>query len=228
MRGARFRPTVRYGDPFERWVPLFLKFILYGFLAYLFSEAATAFLEYTPMQPWPALLSVIRMFTFLPIHEAGHLLFSAFGRTLHILGGSFWQVMFMVVWFVLAIMQRSQTAPIASFFVGENLMDVSLYIRDAQFRALPLLGGRSSEHDWYNLLSDWNAVSSAGTIADIVYYSGFMICCFSLIGGIIFSFVVFFRPARHPEYIDPVTARDNSIQDTLNEQIAKREKKELM
>ncbi|HUN64678.1 MAG TPA: hypothetical protein VMW43_01150 [Bacteroidota bacterium] len=228
MQRFRFRPTVRYVDPFERWVPLLLKFCMYGFLGYLFYEAATTFLEYTPLQPWPGLLSTFRMFTFLPIHETGHLLFSFFGRTLHILGGSFWQVMFMVIWFGIAVYQRSQTAPVAAFFAGENLMDVSLYIRDAEFRALPLLGGRSSEHDWYNLLSDWNALSSAGTIADIVYYSGFAICCFALIGGCIFSIMVFLEPTRHPHYVDPLTARNNSVQDLLNKQISEKEKKELM
>lgn len=191
MPRFRVRPTVRYVDPFQRWIPLLLKLFLYGFLGYFFYEAATTFLEYTPLQPWPGLLTTFRTFTFLPIHEAGHLLFSPFGWTLHILGGSFWQVMFMVVWFIVAFMQRSWTAPVAAFFTGENLMDVSLYIRDAEFRALPLLGGRESDHDWYNLLSSWHAVSSAGTIADIVYYSGFTICCFSLIGGIIFRLSFF-------------------------------------
>lgn len=74
------------------------------------------------------------------------------------------------------------------------MMDVSLYIRDAPVRHLPLLGGHKSRHDWYNLLSDWNALDSAESLADLMYYSG-VIMCFGAIGaGIFLAFWSFFRP----------------------------------
>jgi len=182
-------------DPIERWFPLLFKLAVYAFCSYFLYEAATTFNEYIPLHPWPFLLSVVRMFTFLPIHEAGHFFFSFFGRTIMILGGSFWQVMIPFAWCVVALRQRSEVWPFALFWVGENLMDVSLYVRDAQFMALPLLGGDSSGHDWKNLLTQWNAVDSAGTIADILYFLGIIIALGAIATGIGLAVARFVHPS---------------------------------
>ncbi len=212
-------------DPVERWVPLAATLALYAALLFLFIEASSAFREYVPLQPWPFFLSMFRMFTFLPIHEAGHLLFSFFGRTLHILGGSFWQIMFMVIWFVIALRQRSRTAPIAAFFVGENMMDVSLYVRDAQYMALPLLGGESSGHDWKNLLTAWDALSSAETIADLLYFGGWIIGAASLAAGVGIAVRRFLRPPAVPAV--PAESDDSSdVGDTLAHRLQARDREE--
>lgn len=107
----------------ELWIPLSLKLTVYLWLTYFLYQAATTFYEYQPGQSWPFMLSIFRTFTFLPIHEAGHFLFMFFGRTLHILGGSFWQIMFVALWFVIGLRQRSHVAPFPLFWVGENMMD---------------------------------------------------------------------------------------------------------
>ena len=185
-------------DPLERWVPLSLKLALYGFLSYYFYQAAETFIEYRPLQHWPMLLSTFRMFTFLPIHEAGHLFFSFFGRTTMILGGSIMQVGLMFIWFLIALRERSHVAPFPLYWVGINLMDVSLYVRDAQFRALPLLGGDSSGHDWYNLLTNWNALDSAGTLADVLYLSGIIIAGGGIASGVVLAFTRFVRSPLPP------------------------------
>ena len=216
-------PSPQYQDPVERWAPFVFRLAVYATLGIFFYQAATTFIEDRPLQPWPVFLSVFRMFTFLPIHEAGHFLFRFFGRTLTILGGSFWQVMFPVIWFLIALKQRSQTAPFAAFWIGENLMDVSLYIRDAQFMALPLLGGDSSGHDWKNLLTQWDAVDDAGTIADIVYYSGWIICLGSIVAGTIWAFYTFFTPQPAVQPPAPVNAAARTIEDQLDERISESE-----
>jgi hypothetical protein len=208
-------PVPEQLDPVERWIPLLAKCALYALLSFLFYEAAVAFREYVPLQPWPFFLSMFRMFTFLPIHEAGHLIFSLFGRTLHILGGSFWQVMFMLIWFVIALRQRSQTAPIAAFFIGENMMDVSLYVRDAQYMALPLLGGDSTGHDWKNLLVSWDALSSAEAIADLLYYSGWIIAAGSLAFGIGLAISRFLHPPLAVSLPSPIHGRGDSLPNAL-------------
>ena len=105
-------------DPIERYAPLGFKLVVYGWLCYFFYQAAATFYEYAPGRSWPFMLSIFRMFTFLPIHEAGHLLFSLFGRTLNILGGSFWQIAFPLAWSVIALRQRSHVAPFAAFSPG--------------------------------------------------------------------------------------------------------------
>src|ERR1043165_5313097 len=136
-------------DGIENWIPLSLKLSVYLWLSYFFYQAIITFYEYQPGHPWPFMLNMFRMFTFLPIHEAGHFLFMFFGRTLNILGGSFWQIAFMAIWFVIALRQKSHVPLSALFWVGDNMMDVSLYMRDAPRRWLPLLGGHASGHDWY-------------------------------------------------------------------------------
>lgn len=181
-------------DPVERWAPLVFALVLYGLLCVFLVQAANTFAGYRPGDRWPALLSVFRTWTFLPIHEAGHLLFMLFGRTVMLLGGSFLQIALPLVWFLLALKQRSHVAPFPLFWVGENMMDVSLYVRDAPVRYLPLLGGHKSRHDWYNILSGWNALDSAEILADIGYVFGMIICVGAIGTGLFLGFYSFFRP----------------------------------
>jgi hypothetical protein len=102
--------------------------------------------------------------------------------------------MFPFLWFIVALRQRSHVAPFALFWAGENLLDVSLYIRDAPFRALPLLGGHSSGHDWANLLSAWDMLDSAPAIADAAYYTGCLVCAGSIVAGIFLAVRSYLAP----------------------------------
>ena len=189
-------PVLRTGesDPLVLRVLLALRCALYLWLTYFLFQAATTFISYTPGQPWPFLLSMVRMWTFLPIHEAGHLFFGPFGTVVMFLGGSILQVLLPLLWFLLALKQRSDVAPFPLFWAGENLLDVSLYIRDATLRQLPLLGGHRSGHDWFNILSRWDLLASAETIADVTYMCGIMICVAAIAAGITLSV----RSYRHP------------------------------
>ncbi len=213
-------------DPLERYLPLAFKVALYGWLSYFLYQAANTFIEYAPGQSWPFMLSILRMFTFLPIHEAGHLLFRFFGRTLNILGGSFWQIVFPLLWFGVALRQKSHVAWFALFWVGENIMDVSLYIRDAPLRQLPLLGGHKSGHDWYNLLSDWNMLGSAESMADIFFYGGFIVSAVAIATGISLAIRSFNSPPLPMRPIPPGQAPASTLDDSLDEMIMKKEAKE--
>ncbi len=189
-------PIPQQLDPIERYVPLGLKLGTYAILILFFYQAAITFAAYKPGVPWPTLLNIVRTFIFLPLHEGGHFLFMFFGSTLMILGGSFWQIMFPLLSFLMAMKKRSEVAPFALFWAGENMMDVSLYIRDATVRQLPLLGGHKSRHDWYNLLSGWGALDSAETLGDLTYYSGMIICIGSIATGIFLAFLFYRRPKQ--------------------------------
>ena len=169
---------------------------MYGILSVFFIQAIQVFAEYKPGVPWPGLLWIFRMFTFLPLHEGGHFISMLFGRTLYVLGGSFWQIMFPLLWFFIALKQKSQVAPFPLFWAGENMMDVSLYIRDAPVRAMPLLGGHKSGHDWYFLLTQWNAMDLAEMIADFMYYIGIVVCIMAIAAGVVWSLVAFYRWGR--------------------------------
>lgn len=181
-------------DPVERYVPLGLKAFVYLILLIYLIQAADAFYEYVPGQPWPLFLTLVRSI-FLFIHEGGHFLFMFFGETLHILGGSFWQIVFPLLSFVIAVRKRSHfIAPFALFWVGTNMMDVSLYMRDAPIRLLPLLGGHKSWHDWWNLFRQWDMLDSAGTVADIFYFLGLFVSIVAIGGGVYLAIHRFLNP----------------------------------
>jgi hypothetical protein len=209
-------------DPVERYVPLLFKTGVYALLTFFFFQALDAFYEYRPGMRWGNLLFIFRTFTFLPLHEGGHVLFIFFGRTLYVLGGSFWQIMFPLLWFIIAFRQRSQVFPFALFWVGENMMDVSLYIRDAPARMLPLLGGDKSGHDWHFLLSEWGAMDSAGTLADIMYYGGIITCVGAIATGMVLAVIAFKQSGRPVPVLPPARpALSPRVQNELDEEVRK-------
>jgi hypothetical protein len=186
-------------DPVARYVPLALRLLVYVFLTVILIQAIPIFYSYDPNEPWPRLIWLLRTFTFLPLHEGGHFLFILFGRTLHALGGSFWQVMFPVLWFAIALKQKSQVAPFPLFWAGENMMDVSLYIRDSQDMVLPLLGGHKSGHDWHYLLTLWDLIDDCQEIADAMYFLGLAIAVIAIVGGVAWALVAFYKTAKGEE-----------------------------
>ncbi len=190
---SRLRPVQRT-DPLERFVPLGLKGFVYFVLIVYLIQAADVFYEVAPGRQWPFLLFAIRTI-FLFIHEGGHFLFMFFGETLNILGGSFWQIVFPLLSFILAVRKRSHfVAPFALFWVGPNMMDVSLYMRDAPMRLLPLLGGHKSRHDWWNLFRKWEMLDSAGTVADLFYFVGLLVSIVAIGAGIYLAIHRFLNP----------------------------------
>ena len=103
----------------------------------------------------------------LLFHEAGHVIFGVFGRTMHFLGGTIGQLFFPAA-FVVYFHRRRQTfeAAVCGVWFGESLMYAAKYIGDAEAQALPLVGGHI--HDWHWLLSRWGVLKSCGGIAGAV------------------------------------------------------------
>jgi hypothetical protein len=78
----------------------------------------------------------------LPFHEAGHVLFSPFGRFMTILGGSLMQVLVPVVCAVSFGRRHDWFATmVCVWWAGQNLVDLAPYIGDARALQLVLLGG---------------------------------------------------------------------------------------
>jgi hypothetical protein len=94
----------------------------------------------------------------LPFHEAGHVLFSPFGRFVMTLGGSLLQVAVPIVCAVVFLTKTRDpfAASAALWWTGQSLMDLAPYIADARALQLVLLGGRTGAevegHDWEYLL----------------------------------------------------------------------------
>lgn len=124
----------------------------------------------------------------LIFHEAGHVLFSPFGRFIYVLGGSLMQILVPagICGYFFYTQQRYASA-IALCWAGENFWDVSIYIKDAQDRILPLLGGEISYHDWHYLLLHTSSLAKAQPFGNFVYTIGILIYAFAVFAGVYYA-----------------------------------------
>ncbi len=114
----------------------------------------------------------------LVVHEAGHLLFSYFGQTLMILGGTIFELF---VPFALAISfaYRRQPAGTAfcAFFFFENFLYIATYMADARAQELPLVTVGDAdyvEHDWFHIFSSMGLLQHDTQIAAFVRILGWL------------------------------------------------------
>ena len=124
----------------------------------------------------------------LVFHEAGHVCFGFLGEFIGILGGSLMQVLVPAVVVGHFVWQGYlYSAAIALFWVGQSLFNVSVYVKDARARVLPLLGDDISAHDWYNILGRLGLLRWDQAIGNLVYGMGLVVLAVSVIGAFYFS-----------------------------------------
>jgi len=155
----------------------------YTILVYLFYLAVSNL--YTPSKTFhlPVLLWLTHLFI-LYIHEAGHFFFRIFGQTMYVMGGSLFQVIVPIVWFFVAKREGSPLSNVALFFTGISTMDVSIYMKDAEMRMLPLIGGLSkAHHDWGTLFVHWHAIDFAYPMGEFIFWVG----CILSVAGLVFG-----------------------------------------
>lgn len=119
----------------------------------------------------------------LAFHEAGHLLFTPLGKTLHFLGGTIVQLFFPVavaVYFWRS--DRAFEAAIGAVWFAESLMYTAYYMSDSRDMMISLAGG--GVHDWNYLFVQWGVLHQAETIGALFHVSASAI----LIGVLIFMF----------------------------------------
>jgi hypothetical protein len=124
----------------------------------------------------------------LPFHEFGHVLFMPFGRFMMILGGSLFQVIMPLGLLMVFVFKQRDTfaASIMLWWSGQSFIDLSPYIADAEYRALPLVGGGGEEsHDWGNLLTMLNLLPQTQFIAKCCFTLGAIIIISALLWGIL-------------------------------------------
>ena len=114
----------------------------------------------------------------LIVHEAGHLLFSYFGQTLMIWGGT---ILELFVPFALAVYFAYQRQPAATvfcaFFFFENFLYIATYMADARAHQLPLVTAGGSdyvEHDWSYIFSGLGLLQHDTQIAGFVRTVGWL------------------------------------------------------
>ncbi len=123
-------------------------------------------------------------FVNLIFHEAGHIIFFFFGEFIRIAMGSGLQVLlplFIACYFFYT--RQNFAGSITLMWVGQNIINVSVYAGDAVAMQLPLLGGDSVIHDWHYLLSTLGVLGWTPAIASALSTLGF----FTILSGILLS-----------------------------------------
>lgn len=108
----------------------------------------------------------------LIFHEAGHVIFLLFGDFLQFLGGSLFQVALPAA--LTAYFWRNDqraSASVTLFWTGESMTNVAVYIADARWMALHLIGG---EHDWNYLLGRLGLLNQAESLGRFVFIFGIL------------------------------------------------------
>ena len=109
----------------------------------------------------------------LGFHELGHLVASPFGTVIHFLAGSTTQVLVPIG--LAGYFWLSQRDPLGTglmlAWAATSLQDASVYIGDAPYQRLPLIGGH---HDWSFLLGRWHLIDEAAGIASMVWFIGLL------------------------------------------------------
>lgn len=119
----------------------------------------------------------------LLIHEAGHIIFMPFGKFVSITGGSILQILMPVVFLIYFIRKEMlYSGSLVMFGVGQSIINMSVYMKDAIEMKLPLLGGEI--HDWNFIFSRLNLLSKTQFISSLFYFLGFLIIIIAGIFGL--------------------------------------------
>ena len=119
----------------------------------------------------------------LAIHETGHLLFAPLGEVLGVLGGTILQLALPATFVVYFARRRERfSAMVPLWWVGQNLVHVSVYVRDARTGLLPLVGG--GLHDWTYLLGRWDLLRYDQVLAGTLLVAGLG----TMLGAVVLAF----------------------------------------
>ena len=155
----------------------------------------------------PIGVDAINSFLHLPdlvFHEAGHIIFSPFGRFMTVLGGSLLQFLVPVVALIAFVKQEEPFgAAICAWWAGQNLVDLAPYIADARALQLVLLGGHTGAevegHDWEYLLQTLGLMTWDHRLARLVHLVGILV----MLGALAWGAREIHRSWRDSVSIDP-------------------------
>jgi hypothetical protein len=165
---------------------LIVSLLAYALLLYGWLLLPGAFYQPTASMHLPTLIWLFHLI-FLYIHEAGHALFAPFGDTLSLLGGSILQVLAPFVWILVAWRERSKLVPAALYFTGFSMVDISVYMKDAAARVLPLIGGKKTHHDWWTFLYRRDALDWGEPLGETFFLIGMAAAFGALSWGVYIS-----------------------------------------
>lgn len=125
----------------------------------------------------------------LPFHEAGHVLFSPFGRFVQVLGGTLGQLLIpLIVALSFAMKGNHFAVSVGLWWLGQSFMDCAPYIDDARAGQLMLLGGVTGSevedyHDWEHILTRLGMMPYDHLIARVFFGCGVVIMVAALVWG---------------------------------------------
>lgn len=154
-------------------------------------------------------------FVNLAFHEFGHLLFRPFGTTLHYLGGTLFQLFVPAMLVVYFIIRRGEPSGSAFCFwwIGQNLINVSIYMADSRDLNLPLVGG--GDHDWNELFYRFGLLSeeSVATVSGATHLLGTLFMVFGLLWWSYFVVPTRFQRRVHDEIVGRSPAMEALLPD---------------
>jgi hypothetical protein len=117
-------------------------------------------------------------YVFVPIHEGGHLLFSYFGHTLMVAGGTILQLGVPLLLAIYFVFQRQLTAvAFCVFFFFENFLNVATYMADSRRMELQYVTVGDpdfAEHDWFTMFGQMGVLEYDTKIATVVRAVGWL------------------------------------------------------
>ncbi|MEI7812107.1 MAG: hypothetical protein WCJ01_06730 [Ignavibacteria bacterium] len=90
----------------------------------------------------------------LVIHEGGHIVFMIFGSFIYTAGGTLMQILLpsLIIFYFFRNFYKTGIQ-VSMLWLGQNLINISVYAADARAHKLRLLGNGRLYHDWTYLLS---------------------------------------------------------------------------
>lgn len=111
----------------------------------------------------------------LVAHEAGHLLLAWFGQFIGVAGGTLGQLFVPAAFTVYFFLQQAKySSAVTLFWLGQSLVNVSVYAKDARTMELPLvsIGGGDVIHDWHWLLSKFGLLARDQLVGNCILAVG--------------------------------------------------------
>jgi hypothetical protein len=178
MRGVR---SIADMERYARWGGVIV-------LAVLTWRFASAPLDGSSQQSFLHLPNLI-------FHEAGHVIFSPFGRFMTVLGGSLFQILVPLICAISFAYQYEDrfAAAVCTWWAGQNVVDVAPYIADARKLQLTLIGGRTGAevegHDWEYLLMSIGWLHLDERLGRAALVAGTLV----MVGAIVWAVIILLR-----------------------------------
>ncbi|HEY4478512.1 MAG TPA: hypothetical protein VI775_01585 [Candidatus Paceibacterota bacterium] len=111
----------------------------------------------------------------LIIHEAGHTFLFFTSELIHASAGTIFQIMCPIIFIIYFYTKRDYfSSSILVFWLGQNIINVSIYASDAMRMQLPLLGGNTTGHDWNYILNTLGILQYADKVGYYLYGIGIL------------------------------------------------------